>query len=94
MPGTMCAVGSCTNNLIKTKKLNLNISYHRFPKQEKTCRIWIKACNRKDQWNPNTSYICSDHFTNDNFEIDLRAELMGIPVKKRLKREGMYLIYK
>jgi len=44
-------------------------------------------CRRGDVWNPNNAYLCSDHFTNDDFERDLKAELLGYkPKVKYLKK--------
>ncbi|KAL5245876.1 hypothetical protein ACI65C_013284 [Semiaphis heraclei] len=85
MPGTRCAVAICQNSLLATKKKNLNISYHTFPKDPKLCNTWINACRRKDEWNPKTSTICSVHFLEDQFEVDLRSQLMNIKTKKKLK---------
>ncbi|KAL5239126.1 hypothetical protein ACI65C_006536 [Semiaphis heraclei] len=73
MPGTRCAVAICQNSLQATKKKNLNISYHTFPKDPKLCNTWINACQRKDEWNPKTSTICSVHFLENQFEVDLRT---------------------
>ncbi|KAJ4442669.1 hypothetical protein ANN_04258 [Periplaneta americana] len=43
---------------------------------------WIVACRRADKFNPNTSRICSRHFKSDDFELDFRAQLLDIPVKR------------
>jgi len=85
MPGTRCAVAICQNSLQATKKKNLNISYHTFPKDPKLCNAWINACRRKDEWNPKTSTICSVHFLENQFEVDLRTQLMNIKTKKKIE---------
>ncbi|KAF0714465.1 THAP domain-containing protein 2-like [Aphis craccivora] len=46
---TRCAVALCTNSLQATKKKNLNISYHIFPKDQKLCNAWVNSCRRKDE---------------------------------------------
>lgn len=88
MPGTRCSVALYSNSLQVTKKKELNISYHTFPKDKKLCNLWINACRRKDEWNPKTSTICSNHFLEDDFEVDLRSQLMNIKTKRKLKPQG------
>ncbi|GJQ77906.1 hypothetical protein Trydic_g16156 [Trypoxylus dichotomus] len=85
MPGTRCAVATCSNSLIQTKKANLPISYHTFPKDLNIFDVWVSACQRGDQWNPKTSVICSQHFEEGDFEVDLRSKLMNIRTKRKLK---------
>lgn len=88
MPGTRCAVALCTNSLQATKKKNQSISYHKFPKDSKLSNLWINACRRKDDWNYKTSTVCSVHFIENDFEVDLRSQLMNIKTRRKLKPEG------
>lgn len=87
MPGTLCAVAGCKNSLVKTKRNQETacISYHKFPKETLIRQQWIHSCNREGKWNPRTSSVCSAHFTNDSYKRSLQAELLNIPVKRRLK---------
>lgn len=66
-----------------------NYSYlfaFRFPKDSRLREEWAKKCNRNDKWNPRTSSICSDHFVENDFVRDLKAELLGYtPKVKKLK---------
>jgi len=43
MPGTMCAVACCKNNLKATKALSSDVLFHTFPKDKEPQRlkIWI-----------------------------------------------------
>ena len=82
MPGMRCAVFGCNNSLIETKKKGLKVIYHRFPQgnnlTSSTIRNeWIRRCKRADKMNPNTSVICSTHFTQQDYERDLQNELLG-----------------
>lgn len=89
MPGTRCAVAICNNSHKKTKIISPNISYHHFPvKNETIYKAWVLACRRKDKWNPKTSVVCSQHFTEGDFEIDLRSQLLNISVRPKLKPSG------
>ncbi|XP_069676208.1 zinc finger protein 436-like isoform X1 [Periplaneta americana] len=88
MPGMRCAVAVCNNSYLKTRSLKGDsaVSYFRIPKDEWLRKIWIEKCKRKDKWKPDTSYVCSDHFKMEDFERNLRAELMGSKQNKFLKK--------
>jgi len=36
-----------------------------------------------NKWNPSSSFICSDHFNNDDYIRNLQAELLGYTPKGR-----------
>jgi hypothetical protein len=83
MPGRRCAVFGCNNSRIRTKITNSEIVYHNFPKgksnfvSDTVRKEWIRRCKRADKWNPNTSQICSVHFTANDYERDMKYELLG-----------------
>ncbi|KAG8222102.1 hypothetical protein J437_LFUL000865, partial [Ladona fulva] len=89
MPGNRCSVAVCSNSFYKTKGLegSSSISYFRFPSDSRLRKIWIEACKRKDDWNPNNAFICSIHFTEDDFERNLMVE-MNFARKKRTLKPG------
>lgn len=95
MPGTLCAVAGCKNSLVKTKrnKETTHISYHSFPRDDLIRQQWIHSCKREGKWNPGTSSICSVHFTNDSYKRNLQAELLNIPMKRRLKPTAVPTLY-
>ena len=64
-------------------------SYFRFPKDLSIQKIWIDLCKRQDKINPTTARICSAHFKDEDFERDLRNELLNIPVRKLLKKNAI-----
>ncbi|KAF2894161.1 hypothetical protein ILUMI_12015 [Ignelater luminosus] len=88
MPGTRCCVSVCNNNYVDARKRKLNISFHSFPKDEKIRKIWIQKCSRTGNFNPATSVICSTHFQEEDFERDLRAELLNLKPRGILKKAG------
>lgn len=45
---------------------------------------WVGKCKRSDFWNPNTAFICSNHFSFKDFHRDLKNELLGGKHKKIL----------
>lgn len=87
MHGTGCSVAICKSNMIKAKIAGEKIMFFNFPKNAEVRNKWIRCCHRKDKWNPSTSRICSVHFTNDDYEDSLKANLMNITPKK-LKTTG------
>lgn len=85
MPGTRCAVGTCSNSLIKTRNTVSHISYHSFPSNPSLQKVWVRACSRKDKFNPSTSFICSEHFTTQDF---LSSEMFfNLLPEMKLKRK-------
>lgn len=88
MPGMRCAIGNCSNTFTKFSPHQTNyISFHRFPKDDKLRKSWIKACYRKDNFNPNSSFVFSKHFT-DDFEINFMPQLLNTNPRRRLKQTG------
>jgi hypothetical protein len=51
--------------------------------------LGIKACRRKNKWNPDTTHICRVHFKEEDF-VDLRSQLMNIKTKRQLISGGTY----
>lgn len=78
-----CAI-ACCNNSDKNCK-NTTISFHRFPTDEATKKIWLNACKRADDFPLANSRVCSEHFHDSDFERDLKAELLNLKPKKVLK---------
>ncbi|XP_030766331.1 uncharacterized protein LOC115890293 [Sitophilus oryzae] len=94
MPGRRCAVFSCNNSAFATKRSKLDIIYHNFPKaknpvSKNTLKEWVLRCRRADNFNPANSSICSIHFKDTDYDRDLRNELLGLPVRKLLKKSAI-----
>ena len=49
---------------------------YRFPKDKKVCREWVKACKRRDKFSTESYRVCSIHFDKEDYERDLKAELL------------------
>ena len=65
-----------------------SVSYHSFPKAPDIRRAWVAACHRKDHFNPNTTRVCSRHFKSEDFERDLRNELLNLNPRRLLKKKS------
>lgn len=89
MPGTYCAVAGCKNSRTKVKNLGMEIIFHSFPKDRKVWQAWAQICCRVNKVNPRTSYVCSAHFSDADYERDLQGELLGLPKKRRLRSGGI-----
>ncbi len=76
----VCAVGHCHGPFSPGTKR------HVFPKDPEISARWVIACHREDTVNPKTARICSRHFTPDDYEKDLRQELLNNKLVLRLKK--------
>ena len=78
------AITTCTNNAGRTRR---SISFHTFPRKGDIREQWIAACKRADDFNPDTSRICSEHFVAEDYIRDLKAELLGYTPKKKILKD-------
>lgn len=83
MPGKRCTVAVCNNSHSKTR--DKGISYFNFPKDPELRKEWVNLCKRDGKWNPDSCSVCSEHFLPEDFERDLKSELLNLPSKKKLK---------
>lgn len=66
-----CAIATCKNYYSKGCK-DREINFFTFPKNRELCDKWIVLCRRQDEIN------CSDHFANEDFKRNLKAELIDL----------------
>ncbi|MGH0167932.1 UNVERIFIED_CONTAM: hypothetical protein FKN15_071209 [Acipenser sinensis] len=80
-----CVIYGCSNTLV---------SLHEFPKKPVQCRQWVKFMRRTRDWDakPNSSCICSTHFTEDSF-INVMMFKMGAVKKVKLNKDAVPSIY-
>ncbi|KAJ8953307.1 hypothetical protein NQ318_012101 [Aromia moschata] len=62
-----------------------------FPKDEKLKAKWRHLYKREDTFNVNNARICSNHFVDEDYERNLRHELLGYQPKRfrSLKKEDV-----
>ena len=85
-----CCVPGCINHSSKTS----NISYHRIPNDKGLQKAWLARIRRENLPPLQNCYVCSEHFTDDCFETDLKAQLMPeLRVKRRLKRDAIPSVF-
>ncbi len=75
----VCAVACCK------APFPSNVSFHRFPRAPALRMAWLTACKRKDNLNPDTGRVCSQHFKVEDMERDLKYELMNQERRFKLK---------
>ncbi|QQP49974.1 Uncharacterized protein FKW44_010811 [Caligus rogercresseyi] len=78
----VCAIPSCPNPR--------DAQYFSFPtKNLDIQRQWIARCRRSDRIGLKHAKICDRHFTPDDFQRNLQAELLGISARKKLKAQAV-----
>ncbi|QQP52593.1 Uncharacterized protein FKW44_004784, partial [Caligus rogercresseyi] len=74
----VCAVSTCPSPS--------DVHYFAFPRKDLVLqRLWISKCKRGNKINPINAKVCERHFTCDDFQRNLKAELLNLNSKKKLK---------
>ncbi|XP_068670199.1 THAP domain-containing protein 1-like [Montipora foliosa] len=76
-----CAAFDCNND----SRFTTGISYRCFPSEPSIREQWLAKISRADSVISKHSRLCSEYFTPDCYERDLKAELLGSKVKAILK---------
>lgn len=84
-----CAAFDCNNHSRRTT----GISYHCFPSDPSIREQWLAKISRADLVISKHSRLCSEHFTPDCYERDLKAELLGSKPKAILKPDAIPLLF-
>ena len=82
-----CAAPFCSNGSPRDTKRG--ISFHRLPiSNAKIAKKWLVKLGRDEKFLPNRAqiFVCSEHFTEDCFEVDYRHNLLGGATHKRKKK--------
>ncbi len=85
-----CVAAGCSNTPTE------RISLHKFPTDPKLREKWVKQVRRtRAQWTPTKHFVlCSEHFSEDSFEVDSAiAATFGISNKRRLKPDAVPTIF-
>lgn len=85
-----CAVAGCSNHVRHQK--DLDIKFHRFPKNSEIKLKWINACKRADSFSVDNARVCSVHFDDLDYIRDLKSELLNLPIRRILRPEAQYHI--
>ncbi|XP_072396484.1 uncharacterized protein [Diabrotica undecimpunctata] len=85
-----CDVFGC-NVDNQSKNFNTNIKFFSFPKDKKLLCVWKQLCKRANNFNITNARICSLHFNSDDYERNLKHDLLGYSPKnfRYLKKEAI-----
>uniref|UniRef100_A0A8K9XHC2 THAP-type domain-containing protein n=1 Tax=Oncorhynchus mykiss TaxID=8022 RepID=A0A8K9XHC2_ONCMY len=92
-----CSVPGCANY---KQAQAAGVTFHRLPVRDITrSRQWLAAI-KNAAYDVNTALdkypnvrVCSQHFQPEDFETDLRSQLMGLPGRRTLKSEVIPSIF-
>lgn len=82
-----CAAPFCSNRTPRDSKRG--ISFHRLPiSKKKIAQTWLVKLGRDENFLPKRAqiFVCSEHFTDDCFEVEHRYSLLGGTTRKRKKK--------
>lgn len=51
--------------------------------------MWVVKCKRADKINTEHARVCSIHFREEDFERDLKNELLGLPLRRILRKDAI-----
>ncbi|XP_060731216.1 zinc finger protein 675-like isoform X1 [Tachysurus vachellii] len=89
-----CSVPGCGKR--KQAKVK-GVVFHRFPEKDlELCSKWLAAIGKvvnKTEKKYASLRVCSQHFRPDDYERDLKAELLGCPPKKVLKKTAIPTLF-
>lgn len=83
-----CFVSSCGNHYNKTRGSS-SVIYHTFPTSPTRAQKWLKLCGRNEATPLRFARICSAHFSPKCYRRDLKHELLGLPLRKKLEPDAM-----
>lgn len=81
-----CAVSTCRNVFtnLADHQLNATFKFHNFPKDPILKQKWKALCNVPLTTNTSQLKVCSDHFTLEDYNRNLKAEFLN-DLKRTLK---------
>lgn len=53
------------------------MKFHRFPKDKVLVKKWVHATGRQDKFNVTNAFVCSKHFLESDYEINLKHKLLN-----------------
>ena len=80
-----CCVPGCVNYSAKSN----GISYHKVPRDTQRRKAWLERIRRTNMPPLENCYVCSEHFSAESFEVNLRAQITGVKCKRRLKEDAV-----
>lgn len=95
--GLHCSVPSCKSNSLVARRNGKRIRFFQFPRDPNVQRKWVQRCCKDEKWDTKNKKICQKHFTINDFDDVIQAQLLNI-YPRRLKPAGSvplhHLFYK
>lgn len=84
-----CLVESCGNYYGKTRGEH-KVIYHMLPSNLELQKKWVELCTNKSNAKVNSyARVCSEHFSDSCYRRDLQHELLGLPLRRKLKTDAL-----
>lgn len=84
-----CLVKTCGNYYGKTRSGN-KVIYHMLPSNPQLQSKWVELCTNKKNVKVNGyARVCSEHFSENSYQRDLQHELLGLPLRRKLKPDAL-----
>ena len=80
-----CCVPGCVNYSAKSN----GISYHKLPRDAPRRKAWLERMRRTNVPPLENCFCCSEHFSAESFEVNLRSQITGVKCKRRLKEDAI-----
>lgn len=77
-----CAVCGCDSDNQAKKNPCRDVKFFRFPKDEEFRKKWVHATGREDKFNFKNSVVCSKHFVESDYKINLQHQLLKYTPKR------------
>ncbi|CAH1955273.1 unnamed protein product [Acanthoscelides obtectus] len=76
-----CAVVGCNSDNQSKRNPCKNIKFHSFPQDPNLSKKWLHLTKRKDKVNIKSARVCSKHFCESAYKINLKHTLLGYTPK-------------
>ncbi|GFR30448.1 cellular tumor antigen p53 [Trichonephila clavata] len=77
-----CSVINCSAPFANNQS---NLTFYRFPANKEECKKWLSKCGLEETLDCSQSFVCSRHFDENDFQLDLDSRLLDRTLKKNLK---------
>uniref|UniRef100_A0A6P7GZ16 THAP domain-containing protein 1-like n=1 Tax=Diabrotica virgifera virgifera TaxID=50390 RepID=A0A6P7GZ16_DIAVI len=72
-----CAVFGCGSDNQSKKNPCPEVKFFTFPKNSELCKKWIHLTGRKDKFIVKNSVLCSKHFVESDYKVNLQHKLLN-----------------
>ena len=81
-----CAI---CDNYYCDKSKKAGVTFHVLPKEQNQRIKWLQVCSQRKYLDGKNLRVCSDHFSENDYERDLFSELLQVERRKKLKSDAV-----